>query len=501
VFNQDLKYQKKNKSKIKTHKKIENSLVFFPIFYSPYNKTLKMQTCSICVEKVNRSTHSLIKCLFCGFEACKTCCQTYILDQTQAKCMNSSCGKEWPRKFIATFFPKSFLSGPWKNNREKVLFERELALLPATQIQMEEEKERSRLIKINRKKIDKQLILVNDEIKVFRDHLSNLEQQKIDLKRRWHNQDGMMIPKEKKQFIRACPAGECRGFLSSHWKCGLCDIYTCADCHVPIGKTREDVTHVCKEDDVATAKLLASDTKPCPKCASNIFKIEGCDQMWCTQCHTAFSWKTGKIETVIHNPHFYEWQRQNNGGVAPRVAGDIVCGRELTHHNYRRIEDKFMGSDTDVFLQDVSKVIESVLHLREVQLEHYRVNHAEDNQTLRRQYLKQEITKTVFQQTVQRENKKYEKKKEIAEVLDLFIQTVTDIMYRIELSHPNDFNRPSIFSEIGRIQQYCNECLEEIANTYGSRVKKLVLYNDPFFSDKKEGRITREVLRGEVGKN
>jgi hypothetical protein len=83
--------------------------------------------------------------------------------------------------------------------------------------------------------------------------------------------------------------------------------------------------------------------------------------------------------------------------------------------------------------------------------------------------------------------------------LDLFIQTVTDIMYRIELSHPDDFNRPSMLSEVGRIQQYCNECLEEIANTYGSRVKKLVLYNDPFFvNDKKEGRITREVLRGEV---
>ena len=455
-----------------------------------------IQTCSICVEKVNRSTHSLIKCLFCGFEACKSCCQTYILDQTQAKCMNSSCCKEWPRKFIATAFPKSCLSGSWKNNREKVLFERELALLPATQIQMEEEKERMHLVKMHRKKIDKKLKEVNDEIKLTLTKKFQLEQQRTELKRRW-NEEMILIPREKKHYIRACPAGECRGFLSSQWKCGLCEIYTCSDCHVPIGKTRDGASHICNADDVATAKLLASDTKPCPKCASNIFKIEGCDQMWCTQCHTAFSWKTGRIETVIHNPHFYEWQRKTNGGVAPRVAGDIVCGRELTHNNYRRIEDKFMGTDTNIFLHDVSKVIESVLHLREVQLEHYRVNHVEDNQTLRRLYLKQEITKTVFQQTVQRENKKYEKKKEIAEVLDLFIQTVTDIMYRIELTHPNDSNRPVIFLEVSRIQQYCNECLEEIANTYGSRVKKLVLYNDPFFTDKKEGRMTREVLRGE----
>ena len=55
--------------------------------------------------------------------------------------------------------------------------------------------------------------------------------------------------------------------------------------------------------------------------------VKNCDQMWCTQCHTAFSWKTGKIETTIHNPHFYEWQRQN--GTVVRNPNDIECGREL----------------------------------------------------------------------------------------------------------------------------------------------------------------------------
>ena len=31
--------------------------------------------------------------------------------------------------------------------------------------------------------------------------------------------------------------------------------------------------------------------------------VKNCDQMWCVQCHTAFSWKTGlKVNGVIHNP-------------------------------------------------------------------------------------------------------------------------------------------------------------------------------------------------------
>ena len=34
--------------------------------------------------------------------------------------------------------------------------------------------------------------------------------------------------------------------------------------------------------------------------------------MWCTQCHTAFSWKSGQIQTRVHNPHYYEWLRENN---------------------------------------------------------------------------------------------------------------------------------------------------------------------------------------------
>jgi hypothetical protein len=92
----------------------------------------------------------------------------------------------------------------------------------------------------------------------------------------------------------------------------------------------QDTPHVCNADNLASAKLIDAETRACPKCGARVYKISGCNQMFCTACNDcAFDWVTGRIETVIHNPHYYEFQRQLHGGQAPRVPGDILCGREI----------------------------------------------------------------------------------------------------------------------------------------------------------------------------
>lgn len=77
------------------------------------------------------------------------------------------------------------------------------------------------------------------------------------------------------QFVRACPAPGCRGFLSTSWECGICDVSVCSQCYEI---KAEDTIHICNPDILATARLLAKDTKPCPKCGVLIHKLEGCDQ-------------------------------------------------------------------------------------------------------------------------------------------------------------------------------------------------------------------------------
>ena len=44
--------------------------------------------------------------------------------------------------------------------------------------------------------------------------------------------------------------------------------------------------------------------KPCPRCTALISKVSGCDQMFCTQCHTTYSWITGQVtKGPVHNPY------------------------------------------------------------------------------------------------------------------------------------------------------------------------------------------------------
>jgi len=119
-------------------------------------------------------------------------------------------------------------------------------------------------------------------------------------------------------YNRPCPLEECNGFVdTSKWVCGTCKKSICKECF-----TENDEGHECNKDMVETVKMIMKESRPCPKCSIYIHKTEGCDQMWCTQCHTTFSYQTGEIHVGrTHNPMYYQWLRETRGTV-PREPGD-----------------------------------------------------------------------------------------------------------------------------------------------------------------------------------
>jgi len=406
--------------------------------------------------------------------------------------MNTACGKEWTRHMLIQAFTNKFVCGPWTKHREQVLFEREKALLPDTLIHMNEEKRKKSLYQ------DKYVIPHNTLMNEWKENEQFLH-GKIDstdrnyLKRRQvellnqirylernraliqRNIDSGIYERNQNRLIRACPVSDCRGFLNTEWKCELCDMYTCLKCHV----VKYDKEHCCLPDDIATAKLLSTDTKPCPKCAIGIFKIDGCDQMWCTQCHTAFSWKSGLIETTIHNPHYYEFMRRTNREI-PRVIGDQICEEQVIDHLFWLDFASLFVDQEDI--SDVENIVRSLIHLRLIQVPNYQQNH-ENNRELREKYLTNHLSETEFKVRIQRSNKMHEKKKEIYEILTLFIQSMTDILFRLYyqlLRKNNSLTKTnhvmSHLQEVETIRLYANECLEEIARVYKNKPLYIVFF-------------------------
>lgn len=287
--------------------------------------------CAVCLDPYNKSTRTPVKCHSCGYQACRQCYATFILDpsNTHPNCMN--CHKEFQREFLVDNFTLKFVSRDWKDHRERTILQKERALLPTRQPVAEMVKRKDEL--------NTECNELLEQINALRTqhYACTTEKARLEHRIRIGPAADAALPgsaatqREHAAFIRPCPntAANCRGFLSTQWKCNLCNMWACKDCHEMKGST-QDTPHVCNADNLASAKLIDAETRACPKCGARVYKISGCNQMFCTACNDcAFDWVTGRIETVIHNPHYYEFQRQLHGGQAPRVPGDILCGREI----------------------------------------------------------------------------------------------------------------------------------------------------------------------------
>jgi len=287
--------------------------------------------CAVCLDPYNKSTRTPVKCHSCGYQACRQCYATFILDpsNTHPNCMN--CHKEFQREFLVDNFTLKFVSKDWKEHRERTILQKERALLPTRQPVAEMVRRKDEL------NTECNELLEQMNALRAKHYACTTEKARLEHRIRVGPAADAALPgsaatqREHAAFIRPCPntAANCRGFLSTQWKCNLCNMWACKDCHEMKGAT-QDTPHVCNADNLASAKLIDAETRACPKCGARVYKISGCNQMFCTACNDcAFDWVTGRIETVIHNPHYYEFQRQLHGGQAPRVPGDILCGREI----------------------------------------------------------------------------------------------------------------------------------------------------------------------------
>ena len=326
------------------------------------------ECCTICLNNYTAIIRKKCICKYCKADSCSKCIERYLLEKHQdAHCLH--CNVNYNDATLREICTKTYVQHVYFKHRQEVLINRERANLPGLQdVAIDERLKRENETKINAIKLEivpletRRDIIMTDYNRLYTEYYTKLgaKQDIGDIRKRldkllaqsdairhviatkrddinrirWPAAYGLPTnggthakpEEEKKKFIRRCTRENCQGFLSTAWKCGICEFYSCSKCFVT-KTTKHDDPHECKKEDVETAEMIKKDCKPCPNCGEFIQKSSGCSQMWCISCQTPWDWTTGKVVTggVIHNPHYYEWMKRN-GGAAPRNPADIPCG-------------------------------------------------------------------------------------------------------------------------------------------------------------------------------
>ena len=272
------------------------------------------ESCTICAENYTAIIRKKCVCKYCNNDACSKCIERYLLDRHEdAHC--PQCRVNYNDVALHEICTKTYLNQVYFKHRQEVLVNRERANLPGLQ----DEAITARLIRDNDAKIaeirkeiaairvqrdevmnkynavismyysklaakekdeatkfKKQSDEIIEECNHFRDLINGKE---TDINKiRWLPVNGVTPVKpdeEKKKFIRRCTRDNCQGFLSTAWKCGICEYYSCSKCFKNKTKKQDD-PHECMKDDLETAELIKKDCKACPNCGEFIMKTSGC---------------------------------------------------------------------------------------------------------------------------------------------------------------------------------------------------------------------------------
>jgi hypothetical protein len=331
-----------------------------------------------------------------------------------------------------------------------ILFEREKCLMPGTLHAVERVK--------TIRNLDVLIQQAQEEVFRAQRHVLQLMNQQPHLK----NGGNMDVSFEKRKFIRKCPSENCKGFLTTQWNCTLCEKHICKDCNEPI--ENENLTvHECDNNNVQTVELLKKDTKPCPSCGTMIFKISGCNQMWCPECHTAFDWLTLKIETGrVHNPHYYEFQRTAHGGTIAREPGDIPCGGLPTGLElYRSLSDNYRCKR--MFVGDAQKITNIhmlVTHVLAIEFD----ERVDDAESLRVRYMMNELSENDYKKILQRKEKFREKRRDVQQIFRMFCDVISDHMRQIV---NGELSKEDCIVMLERLRDYTNKAFQKVQKRYG----------------------------------
>lgn len=325
-------------------------------------------TCDICINPFNKTSRKKLENNCCNSNICRECAIKWIMDTTtDAHCMN--CNSAYTDDFLSLNFSKNWLNGDKRDRDTNILLLSEKSKLPETQIYLDISNQIDTCVE-NEKQIDLQLDDLYDQIKTLKATKHKNFRTKHNLERDFYDKTRLPVD-NRRDFIFPCPDNTCKGYLSTQFKCKVCDKVTCSKCH----KIKLN-DHICNDDDIKTVEEIKKSSKPCPRCGCRIHKISGCSQMFCINpgCGTVFNWNTLVIEdnnAIIHNPHVAEYNAIHGTNIGSRNNDRLgLC--DVSHANlpsFRRLPN-FVERDNDneLYCRYLWNVISMKNHISNVEI-------------------------------------------------------------------------------------------------------------------------------------
>lgn len=464
----------------------------------------------------------------CGFKYCKNCIKRCLLMRNDLPYCES-CKNAFTMPFLINNLGSTWMTKTYREHRKNVLFEREKAQFPETMEYALTERKRRKFsaatesLREKRLTIRKQIVPLDKKIRDLHNRLNatknynqeliskrsylfqiyqrlwsywapldqtemnaltveisqqNLLKQPLDDQLRIldkqiseirtkiygvQNQTSSSASNSKTKFTQKCPVSTCSGFLSKQWICQLCKTKTCNKC-----LEIKNEFHICDPNNVETAKLIKQETKNCPGCGMAIHRISGCNQMWCTNCHIAFDYKTGrKVDGNIHNPHFYQWKRQNGQLPLHNRHREHVCGQS--------IEAVLPLSKISPNLRKkVSELIRITLHFQDTVLNRARneTGRNGDNRYLRIQFMLKDRTEARIKTTLITRDNTRNQKGEFIYVYEFMCTVMMESIYSIKNDY-SDTNVEKVLEDVRNAKVFSNQQLEKICKAYKRKPQEI----------------------------
>lgn len=257
-----------------------------------------------------------------------------------------------------------------------------------------------------------------------------------------HVNNQKIKPEIKKEIYKPCK--ECNGFLDNSNKCSSCNASFCIKCNE---KKDVNIKHKCDPNILENMKLIKSDSVACPKCDVYIYKIFGCNQMWCTNCNTPFDWRSKKILDIknFHNPHYIDYLQSNKNGPANYNCDDEYEIPILNNEDY--------------------KINDFGMRLREL---HVNMNNSINNRNIENKiiilsikYLANEITDDQYKTKLQRLDKEKNKIREIKELNNVFKLQSIEVYNNFK-----EFGIDKLINEINKVIMENNLYRDELNRKY-----------------------------------